>query len=142
MNETNLETFTGRLRRRRRYLWRTALFGALGTVLLGLVVASIAVLAMSPMLVFVFGPVALVGTAILFLISAGLCFALSECDAVADAIRYIPPVHKQIADLPAADLLLRGADRAPATPEQFLRSITDANAPARELLRSTSGNAQ
>ena len=55
----------------------------------------------------------------------------------AEAIPYVPPVHEQIAALPAEDILLRGSDHLEALPGELLRAAQAGTETAsEELLRA------
>jgi hypothetical protein len=57
----------------------------------------------------------------------------------AKALPYVPPVHKQIAALPAEEILVRGSDQPAALPEELLRAAHEGVVEsAAELLRAES----
>ena len=52
-------------------------------------------------------------------------------------LSYVPPVRKQIAALPAEEVLLRGSDQPGATPEELLRAAQFGGVlPVEELVRA------
>lgn len=80
--------------------------------------------------------VTLLGVSSLLLVKA-LSRAKSEL-VFAVSIPYVPPIHDQIAALPAEEVLLRGSQASPAPQEELLRPAGKVETRAEELLRSAS----
>jgi len=61
----------------------------------------------------------------------------TSCTAEAKALPFVPPVAKQIAALPANEILVRGSDGPISAPEELLRAAhTGIGEQANELLRA------
>lgn len=142
-----------RTRKRRDYLFRKARANTLAygvgcaTVCLTLFAAAIGI----PLLFFTVGVAVYGGDGRLATVVFGLFVLLAlvsgaaycgsrlyqQCDRNARFIPYVPPVREQIADLPADEVLLRGADLPTAAVGELLRPAREGEVTAsEELLRA------
>ena len=144
MNQTHRKAVEDAARKRREYLRKKAV-GSVLVVLAVLFCAPLAVLTF----VGVFGFLnvrlrsEIILQAILLLVSSSLLIWVSRAagriNTNINSLDYVPPVHEQIAALPAEEVLLRGSDQPTAAPDELLRAARTGTATdAEELLRAES----
>lgn len=80
--------------------------------------------------------ISLYSTMIFVCLSAFGCYIAMSADRKLSSVPYVPPVSEQLAALPAEEILLRGSQASPASPQELLRPAGKQETPAEELLRA------
>jgi hypothetical protein len=149
----NMEPKADAAKKRRDYVWRTAVFELRVKVFTNLAVGLwvITVLA-CPLDLVLLVRAAVPGypaswlsasiwtTLTLFCGAGGYAYTrmaeASRCSA--RTLKYIPPVAEQLAALPAKEILVRGSDQPALAPDELLRAAREGEATeARELMRAS-----
>src|SRR4051812_26784534 len=128
-NQTHKEPVKDLAKKRREYLLKRGETGtkgcgglvlalSFGSLFLWILLSQFeAITSKSPWLY----PACLIGIPIsYYLMSVGIRLRRRAADQ-AQAVTYVPSVRKQLAALPAEEILVRGSDQPAATPEELLR---------------------
>ena len=128
-----------RAKLRREYVWKKT-----KVIIPAIFTGSISLLLVASVLKIAFQPSTMsdsqLAAFVLFLVLMVPCtIIIILCEKRALSIPYVPPIREQIPTLPADEILLRGSQASPASPEELLRASTvTAETNVEELLRADS----